>query len=862
MPSRRKPNKNSARKPDPFAGREAENYANPIASREHILDHLEELGQPVSLQDFARHLQLHDEEQIEALRRRLNAMARDGQIIRNRKQAYGLTAHMDLLPGKVQGNKDGSGYFIPDKDSKDLYLPPREMARLFDGDRVLVRASGSDYRGRQEAAVVEILQRKHEEIVGRFYRETGFGIIVPDSKRIQHEILVPEKNAGEAVDGQYVIARIVEYPSKRRKAIAEVLEVLGDVATPGIEIDIALHSFAIPHQWSAAIKKEVSRLATEVKSAELAGRHDLRSVPLVTIDGEDAKDFDDAVFAEQKPGGGWKLKVAIADVSHYVQVTSALDEEARERGTSVYFPGHVVPMLPEKLSNGLCSLKPQTDRLAMVCELDILSSGEVADFCFYEAVIHSHARLTYNEVADMLQSPQSSSAEKQQQRLRSKQKPQVLENLEALYSLYRCLNEARARRGAMDFDTPETRIVFGADRKIREIVLVERNEAHRLIEECMLCANVAAATLFEKLEFPALYRVHQGPNPDRLEGLREFLLETGLFLGGGEDPSPADYQQVLLNIADRPDRLMLQVMLIRSMMQAVYQPVNIGHFGLGFSAYTHFTSPIRRYPDLLVHRAIRYLIRNRKNPHLRKHSDQLALDKNAIYPYSAAALEQLGERCSDSERRADAASYSVTDWLKCEYMHDRVGEEFNGTITAVTSFGLFVELDGIFIEGLVHITDLSNDYYHHDPIRHRLDGERNGKSYCLGDAVQVRVARVDLEEKKIDLQMLGVDKSRSARSGSRKSKNRKQAVADKGERGKSGKTRGKSKSKPKDQAKKKAKSRKKSRAGGQGAGKSPAKGKASKRGKKKSVQGRKKKSSKQSRAPGSGRTRRAKRPGH
>jgi ribonuclease R len=764
MPSRRKKQPNSSRTSDPFASREAGNYANPIVSREYILEQLEQLGQPVNLQEFAAHLQMQSEEQIEALRRRLNAMARDGQIIKNRKQSYGLTAHMDLLPGKVQGNKDGSGYFIPDNNSGDLFLPLREMSRLFDGDRVLARASGSQSRGRSEADVVEVLQRRHEEIVGRFYREAGFAIVIPDSKRIQHEILIPDKSTGGAVDGQYVIARIREYPNNRRKTVAEVTEVLGDVATPGIEIDIALHSFDLPHTWSAEIEQAIAGIAPEVEQAETTARHDLRNVALVTIDGEDAKDFDDAVFATEKPGGGWKLTVAIADVSHYVRPGSELDEEAVERGTSVYFPGHVVPMLPEALSNGLCSLKPQTDRLAMVCEMDVTASGEVVNFEFSEAVIHSHARLTYNEVADMLQPPQNANQEKQRERLRSKQSPEVLDNLDALYSLFKKLSEAREQRGAMDFDTPETRIVFGEDRKIREIVPVSRNEAHRLIEECMLCANVAAATLFEKLEFPVLYRVHQGPNPDRLEGLREFLFEMGLSLGGGDEPSPADYQEVLQQIADRPDRHVLQVLLIRSMMQAVYQPENIGHFGLGFDAYTHFTSPIRRYPDLLVHRAIRYLIRNKSSQHLKRHPQQQSLAKEKIYPYAPVNLVQLGERCSDSERRADAASYSVVDWLKCEYMHDRVGEEFSGAITSVTSFGLFVELEGIYIEGLVHITELSNDYYHYDSVRHRLEGERHGMSYGLGDVVQVRLARVDLEEKKIDLQMLGVDKSRSKHS--------------------------------------------------------------------------------------------------
>ncbi len=834
MPSRRNKKSKPSQIADPFAGREAANYANPIASREHILQQLEEIGQPVSFQDFAYQLQIGEEEQLEALRRRLNAMARDGQIIKNRKGAFGLTTHMDLMPGRVQGNKDGSGYFIPDNSSDDLFLPSNEMSRLFDGDRVLVRVAAKDHRGRQEAAVVEILQRKQEEIVGRYYRDAGFGFVVPDSKRIQHEILIASDKSRSAKDGQFVVARIAEFPNKRRKAVGEIVEILGDVATPGIEIDVALHSFAIPHQWPAACRKEVARFPAEVGSEDYSARHDLRKIPLVTIDGEDAKDFDDAVYARTDSKGGWRLTVAIADVSHYVRPGTKLDEEAEQRGTSVYFPGHVIPMLPEVLSNGLCSLKPKVDRLAMVCELEIRSSGEVGDFQFYEAVIHSHARLTYSEVADMLLAPENENQDKIRQRLRDKHPAEVLGNLDALFAVYEARRKWRTQQGAMDFDTPETRIVFGENKKIREIVPVQRNDAHRLIEECMLCANVAAAQLFEKLDQPALYRVHQGPNPDRLEGLREFLFGMGLNLGGGAEPEPEDYQQVLLQIMDRPDRHMLQTTLIRSMMQAVYQPENTGHFGLGFQAYTHFTSPIRRYPDLLVHRAIRYLIRNTSSGHLKRHSQQESLEKSAIYPYSPGQLDHLGASCSDCERRADAASYSVIDWLKCEYMSDRVGEEFAGTITSVTSFGLFVELDGIFIEGLVHITDLSNDYYHYDPVHHRLEGERNGKTYRLGDPVEVKIARVDLEEKKIDLHLLGIDQSRSKKSKRRNRSSAKKPDAKLKKAHKSGKkntARKKDNKKSSKRAKSKATGKSKSKSRGEGASKGKSKRKRKSKGK-------------------------------
>ncbi|GAB5498656.1 MAG: ribonuclease R [Pseudohongiellaceae bacterium] len=738
---------------DPFAKREADNYDNPIPSRELILEQMEDIGEPTDLSQLCKILQLEDEDQREALRRRLIAMSRDGQIISNRRGAYGLAAHMELLPGYVQGKKDGFGFFVPDDGSEDMFLSPREMSRLFDGDRVLARLTGLDSRGRREGMIVEILARRYKEIVGRFYREQGIGLVVPDSKRITHEILIPDGQSRDAADGQYVVAQLVEYPSNRRKAIGRVSEILGDVTTPGLEIDIALRSHDIPHIWPSSVNKEIARFPNEVSEAELAGRFDLRDVPFVTIDGEDAKDFDDAVFARRHPQGGWTLMVAIADVSNYVTPGSGLDEEALERGTSVYFPGHVIPMLPEKLSNGLCSLKPEVDRLTLVCEMEISADGELGDFCFFEAVIHSHARLTYTEMADMVQTPETSTQEKLHQRLRERHAA-VIDDLDNLYGLYHALRQNREAKGAMDFESTETRIVFGEDRKIREIVPVVRNDAHKLIEECMLSANVAAARLFEQQKLPALYRVHEGPNPDKLVNLREFLQGIGLHLGGGEQPDPIHYQRVLKQLGTRPDRHLLQVMLIRSMMQAVYSPDNTGHFGLGFDAYTHFTSPIRRYPDLLVHRGIRYLIRNKPGKHVRRHEQAAKLPKQEIYPYGNDDMDTFGERCSVAERRADAASYGVVDWLKCEYMQNRVGDEFDGSVSSVTSFGLFVELTDIYVEGLVHVTELQNDYYRFDPARHCLRGERSGVVYGLGDSVRVKVVRVDLDDKKIDLQML------------------------------------------------------------------------------------------------------------
>ncbi len=684
--------------------------------------------------------------------------------------------------GRVQGNRDGSGFFIPEDGGEDLYLSSREMESLFDGDIVLARASATSdqqrtaYRGRtgrmerkgmerkrgterkerKAGTVVEILQRRHREIVGRYYKESNFGLLVPDSKRINHEIIIPKGESANATDGQFVVAEITHYPKPRNKAAARITEVLGDIGTPGVEIEIALRHHEIPHEFPKPVKQETAQLPDAVNKHELNGRTDLRQIPFVTIDGEDAKDFDDAVYVRREQSG-FTLFVAIADVSHYVRPGKALDEEAERRGTSVYFPGHVVPMLPEQLSNGLCSLRPNEDRLTLVAEIDLSADGNIKDFRFYEAVIHSHARLSYNEVADMVQPPVNATGRRLRHKIRKRYEP-LLEHLDNLHETYSLLNQARRRAGALDFDTVETRIVFGNKRKIREIIPVVRNDAHRLIEECMLCANICAARLFEELKLPALYRIHEGPNPDKLEDLREYLGGKGLFLSGGANPDISSYAKLMAAIADRPDRQLLHTMLIRSMMQAVYRPDNVGHFGLGFPAYAHFTSPIRRYPDLLVHRAIRYLIRNKQNSHLVQHPQAAKLAKDKIYPYPSAELAKLGTHCSMTERRADAAGYQVQDWLKCEYMKDKVGDEYTGTVTAVTNFGLFVELTDIYIEGLVHVTELSNDYYHFDSVHHILKGERRGQVYGMGDTVNVKVVRVDIEARKIDLAMVDIVK--------------------------------------------------------------------------------------------------------
>ena len=739
---------------DPEAAREAEKYENPIPSRELILQRLDERGSPAAREQLVEEFGLQTEDQIEALRRRLRAMERDGQLIYTRRGTYAPVDKLDLILGRISGHRDGFGFLVPDDGSDDLFLSPAQMRLVFDGDRALARVSGLDRRGRREGVVVEVISRAHESIVGRYFEEGGVGFVTPDNPKVQQEVLVtPGRNAGAKV-GQFVEVKITHWPTQRFQPQGDIVEVIGNYMAPGMEIDVALRSYDIPHVWPEAVIKEARKLKPEVEEKDKEHRIDLRHLPFVTIDGEDARDFDDAVYCESLGklrlfSGGWRLFVAIADVSSYVRLGSALDNEAQVRGNSVYFPERVIPMLPEELSNGLCSLNPNVDRLAMVCEMTINKAGQMVDYQFYEAVIHSHARLTYNKVSSMLEH-----ARTREGKALREQYSHVVPDLKQLYALYKVLLAARHTRGAIDFETQETRIIFGAERKIAEIRPTVRNDAHKLIEECMLAANVATAEFLKKHEIPALYRVHDGPPPERLEKLRAFLGELGLSLHKGKDgPSPKDYQALLSQIAGRPDFHLIQTVMLRSLSQAVYSADNNGHFGLNYEAYTHFTSPIRRYPDLLTHRAIRSVIRSRQEtPHV-KRAGAMSIPKARIYPYDEAALEQLGEQCSMSERRADEATRDVTNWLKCEYMKDRVGESFPGVITAVTGFGLFIELTDIYVEGMVHVSALPGDYYHFDPVHHRLAGERTGRSFRLGDTVEVRVMRVDLEQRKIDFEM-------------------------------------------------------------------------------------------------------------
>jgi ribonuclease R len=738
---------------DPAADREARRYQRPIPSRELILKCLHQVGEPMSFDELADYVELDEPDDLEALRRRLTAMVRDGQVLLNRREGYVPVDSEHLMRGRVIAHSDGFGFLAPDEGGGDLFLSPREMRRVLHGDRVVVQVTGVDRRGRREGSIAEILERANTRVVGHVSLDSSVMTLVPDNNRITQDLLIPPEHTGGAESGQIAVAEIVEQPTTRRQPIGRIVEVLGERMQVGMETDIAINSHGIPAEWPEAVEREAAELPDEVNAADKKERVDLRELPLVTIDSEDAQDFDDAVYCERR-GNDWRLIVAIADVSAYIQPETALDAEAARRGTSVYFPGRVVPMLPEKLSNGLCSLNPDVDRLCMVCDMRIDDRGEIRRTRFREGVMRSHARLTYTEVAQMLLDRQP----------RARQhRSALVPHLENLYGLFEVLHRARKRRGAIDFDTTETEIQFGDDGRIADIEPVERNDAHRLIEECMIAANRATARYLRRQKLPALYRVHNGPEGDRVEDLRAFLAERGLKLGGGDEPQPDHFANVLRQAQDRPDAYLIQTVLLRSMQRAVYQPECSGHFGLALDEYAHFTSPIRRYPDLLVHRAIRHKLRG---------------GKRRDYRYEHEDMVRFGDHCSMTERRADEATRDVEGVLKCQYMQDRVGEVFDGLITGVTSFGVFICLDATFAEGLVHVTSLPRDYYHFDPVGHCLTGERSGRIYRLGDPLQVRVTRVDVDDRKIDFEPVSEPVGTQPGSGG-KGRSKKKAAAKK-----------------------------------------------------------------------------------
>ncbi len=715
------------RRSDPFFERECQKYDFPLPSREFIIQILAEQGVPMPFAELVVAMDIQEVER-EFFERRMFAMERDGQVMRNRRNAYLLPSKADLIRGTVQGHPDGYGFVASDDEGPDIFLGPNEMREVLHGDRVMVRVAGLDRRGRPEGKLVEVLERANTRIVGRVLIENGVTLVVPENRRISQEILLAPGAKSKAVAGQVVVVELVEQPTRYAQPIGKVVEILGNYADPGMEIEIALRKHELPFEFSKAAKEQARRLPDKVRKMDWKGREDITALPLVTIDGETARDFDDAVFCERE-GRGFRLVVAIADVSHYVSVGSALDSESYDRGNSVYFPRRVIPMLPEKISNGLCSLNPQVERLCMVCDMSLSQTGVIKQYRFYPAVMFSKARLTYNQVAAALYDKDPAALEVI---------GELLPHLQNLDKLFRVLLKARAKRGAIDFETQETRMIFDDNGKIEKIIPESRNDAHRLIEECMLAANVCASEFLQAHEQPALYRVHEGPTPEKLAKLREFLGEFGLQLPGGDEPKAADYAKLLEALKGRPDLQLLQTVMLRSLRQAVYSPDNLGHFGLAYEAYTHFTSPIRRYPDLLVHRAIKAVL---TGEHYKPAQD-------------AGDWSAIGVHCSMTERRADEADRDVENWLKCFYMRDRIGEEFDGSVSSVVPFGLFVALDDVFVEGLVHISDLGTDYFHFDDAHHTLVGERTGERYRLSDRIRVQLVRVNMEASKIDFRLV------------------------------------------------------------------------------------------------------------
>lgn len=723
-----------------------------VPSREVIMQYLRSSETPMSPDQLAKALGASAPMSV-GFDRRLNAMERDGQIFFNPQGQVLLNNKLEFIAGRVQGHRDGFGFLLRDDGGPDLFLSPREMLKVLHGDRVLAKPDG-EYRGKAEATIVEVIERRTNKLVGRFLKERASYIVVPEDQRIKHDILIPASDIGGAESGQVVTVEIVQQPTRHTQPLGRVVEVLGEIDDPGMEIEIAVRKFDVPHEFSPATLQQAEKLPATVRPVDIKGRVDLREVPFVTIDGEDARDFDDAVFCtpvelgtEKRKKPGWRLLVAIADVSHYVRPGDALDSDAIERGTSVYFPRRVIPMLPEALSNGICSLNPDVDRLVLVCDMVIAASGakagRITAYQFYDAVIHSHARTTYTDVWAALQQPAGPAGQAMEA---------VLPHIQNLYELYQLFAQARKKRGAIDFDTIETRIVCNPLGRIEKIEAYTRNDAHKLIEECMLAANTCAAEFMTRNKRSGLYRVHEGPTPEKLRNLRDYLRNLGLTLEGGEDPSTDDYAKLVQAARNRPDFAIIQTMCLRSLQQAIYSPEQVGHFGLSYDHYAHFTSPIRRYPDLLTHRVIKGILHNKKYiPQVDDVGSLAALPKEER---EHAVWEKLGVLLSARERRADDASRDVEAWLKCWFVKEHVGEEFSGRVTGVAPFGIFITLDTLFVEGMVHVSELGSDYFQYNEAMNELRGERTGIRYRLTDAVQVQVARVDLEARRIEFRLV------------------------------------------------------------------------------------------------------------
>ncbi len=741
--------KSYGRDTDPNKEEEAKKYDNPIPSREVILNYIKDQGVPVEFGQILEALEIHSDEERIALKRRLTAMERDGQLYPNRQGYYGLVEKMDLVKGRVLASRDGPGELVSSSGER-IYLPTRQMKCVFHGDIALVRPVGLNHKGKIEGRIEQIIERNTQTLTGRYQETFDSAYVAPVNPVFQHDILVLKDETQVVKAGNLVSVNIISQPTRHTQPMGEITKQLGEQIAIDDAIDMAIKTNNLAEFWPEEVIDQANKLPEEVKENDLKNREDLRALPFVTIDGEDAKDFDDAVYCQKTTSGGWRLFVAIADVSYYVRPGKPLDKEAKARSTSVYFPGCVIPMLPERLSNGLCSLKPNVDRLALICEMTISKLGKLTGSKFYSGVIKSQARLTYTEVGSLLEGNNADF---------HKIHGDLSQHLFDLYELYLVLHQQRIIRGALDFDTPDTKIILNDDRGIDAITVDIRNDAHKLIEECMLMANVAAAKYVTRKRIPSPYRVHMPPNYDKIEGLRAYLKLHKLTLEGGNQPQPLDYAKVLTEAKIKPDYNNIQLVILRSMNQAIYTTDNEGHFGLAYDAYSHFTSPIRRYPDLLTHRAIK---------------EGLKEDKLGAHKYSKSELEQMCEYASIAERKADSASMGVNDFLKCDFMKHRIGEVFEAVIVNIIGIGFFVQVKENFIEGLVHVATLNGDYYHFDPVRHTLVGERTKRMFKLGETVFVRLLNVNMASYKIDFELAENDANASSRKTKRSSYRRKQ----------------------------------------------------------------------------------------
>jgi ribonuclease R len=727
-----KPTKNTRKNPfnipDPEFAQQLEKYQHPVPSRGALLTFLNEQKKILSLDKIANKIGVKNDQQLEGLRRRLNAMINDGSLFINRKRGYGVRDKTDLIKGVIQAHADGFGFLVSPELEKDGFILPREMRKVMDGDTVLASIQPGRRKNKEEAFIVEVLERAHKTLVGKFFNKKGQGIVEPDNSAID-DIIIPSGSEATANDGDYVTVLINEYPNHHRPAIGEVIAILGQKLNSRLAMELTMAASNLPHEWPDDFDRVVSYIPTHVTDEDLSPDvRDIRNLPLVTIDGEDARDFDDAVYAE-KNGKGWRLIVAIADVSKYVQPNSELDKEAFKRGTSVYFPGKVIPMLPLELSNGICSLNPQVDRMCMVCDMQVNSTGQVTSYDFYRAVMHSHARITYKQCWKYL-------SERNKQQKWHKKVPVALDTMN---DLYKAMMIEKNQRGAITFNSTDVFISIDKEGQVSGITPYTRNDAHKLIEAFMIAANICAAKFVEKHKIPAAYRVHDTPPERKLTDLKAFLQSLGIKPRFSEPVQPKDFERIINQIQDRDDVNLIESVLLRSQSLASYEAGNGGHFGLALEHYAHFTSPIRRYPDLMIHRAIDYII-NKKRP--------------KRYIYSPQKAEEMAAQCSLTERRAETASRDVDARLKCMYMEQFIGEEMTGIISGVTHFGVFVTLDNIMVDGLIHVTSLPNDYYHHEPIQHKLVGERSGHKFQLAEKLKIKVAAVSIDDRKIDFEFI------------------------------------------------------------------------------------------------------------